>query len=122
METQRARPKKMRLISIRLPQKLLDEIDKMAIESNITMSEVIRTLLFLSLYKEYSQKYAVNSGGKVVRGVKASLICKVCGYELATISFGKSMHEIAKLLSQANIRCPRCNSNRLSIILTIKEQ
>ena len=64
------------------------------------------------------------SYGMRLRGLRQLLICENCGYRIAELGFtdGISVYQKAEMLRYLGIRCPRCGSESLSIVVTGNEE
>ena len=88
----------------------------------LTINELAKYAMLYFVGAKAIKSYA--SFGMRLRGLRQLLICENCGYRIAELGFtnGISVYQKAEMLRYLGIRCPRCGSESLSLIITGNEE
>ena len=115
---------KMKMISIHVAPAMLKMIDELALKYNVSRSEIIRYAIYKfvenpEIKREFEVKVKLVTTGFTVPGLRQLLICENCGHVIAELKFtdGVSVYQKALWLRKIGVRCPKCGSAELSIIV-----
>ena len=84
----------------------------------LTINELAKMSMLYFVGARLVRSYT--SHGVRIRGLRQLLICENCGYKMAELAFtnGVSVYQKAEMLRYLGVRCPRCGSESLSLVIT----